>query len=98
MAKELSWFHEMLLNFILPRLLDMGGAELTKLLEKAYAENPDLIRTTVVSLYPFVDVYVEKFAAASKTKLDDDAVDELMDVIEAFALAHQIELPNLDTD
>lgn len=98
MATNLSWFHEAILGFILPKALEIGGGELRKVLDKAYLENPDLIKTTVVSLYPFIDVYVEKYAAQSKTKLDDKAVEQLMNTVEAFAGDNGITLPNLDSD
>lgn len=95
---KLSWLNELLLSFILPRALEIGGDELKKYLEKAYVENPQLISTLLVSLYPFIDVYVETYAAQSNTKLDDKTVAELMDSLEEFANAHSIQLPNLDAD
>ena len=98
MASKLTWLHEALLGFILPRALEIGGDELRKVLDKAYAESPDLVRTSVVSLYPFIDVYVEKYAAQTKTQLDDKAVAALMDTIEKFANDYEIGLPNLDAD
>lgn len=98
MPLKLNWLNEAILGFVLPKVLDIGGDELKKLLDKAYAENPELIKTTVVSLYPFIDVYVEKYATQSKTKLDDKAVAELMETVEAFAAENEIELPNLDED
>jgi hypothetical protein len=98
MPTNLSWLNDILLGLILPSVLAIGGAKLLEFMEKAYKENPDLVRTTVVSLYPFIDVYVEKYAAESKTKYDDKAVAELMRTVETFAGLHQITLPNLDND
>lgn len=98
MATNLSWLNDLLLGIILPSVLAIGGVKLLEFMEKAYTENPELVKTTVVSLYPFVDVYVEKYAAQSKTKYDDKAVAELMRTVETFAGLHGITLPNLDAD
>lgn len=96
--KELSWLNEALLGFLLPKALNMGGDAVLGWLEKAYADDPVLVKTATVSLYPLIDVYVEKFAEQTETKLDDKAVDEVLETIEKFANNHAIQLPNLDAD
>jgi hypothetical protein len=95
---QLSWLNEVLLGFILPKALSIGGDELKKFLQKAHDDNPVFVETTIVSLYPFVDVYLEKYAGQTETKFDDKAVSELMETLEEFAADNSIDLPNLDED
>jgi len=95
---KLSFLHELLLNMILPTVLLAGAAFFAQWLEKAWQENPELVSMLLVSLYPFIDVYVEKFVLQTKTKIDDKTVASLKLTLENFAAGHEIELPNMDSD
>lgn len=98
MAKQPSAIAEFFINMALPYFLQIGGTAFSALLQKAYTDNSELIKTMVISLYPFVDVYLERAAEKSKTKIDDKIVTEFKTAIETFAEENSIELPNLDND
>lgn len=59
--------------------------------EKAY-------KTTLISLYPVIDVQLEDVTDKTKTKADDVLVDALKESIEESAAENAITLPNLDND
>lgn len=96
--KKLPWWQEMVLNMLIPTILVYGAEVVAGWLEKVWQENPQLIKTLLVSVYPFIDGYVENYAAMTKTKVDDNAVSSIKQLLEGFAAAHEIELPNVDTD
>lgn len=96
--KKMPWWQELALNMLIPAILIYGTAAVARWMEKAWEENQRLVTMMLVSIYPFIDVYVEKYAEATKTKVDDKAVDTIKGLLESFAAAHEIELPNQDDD
>lgn len=90
-------------EMILPMFLKYGKEETKAALQKAMDEDEDgstavMIKTANVSLYPAVDTVIENYAAKTKTKIDDKAVDELKALQEELAVEGGYELPNLDND
>lgn len=98
MAKKPGFLVETMLSIAVPKAMEWGAEKLVQWLDDAYADNPELVKTLTVSLYPFIDIYVEGYVQKTKAKWDDTAVDEIMEAIEEFANKHSISLPQLDSD
>ena len=66
--------------------------------EPLLEKDKQLHDNVVTSLYGPIDVYAEEAASKTKTKIDDFAVEVVMEVFEESAERSGIELPNLDED
>jgi len=98
MAKKLSGIHRLLLSIIFPAFVELGADEFTKWMDKVFIEDSRLVTMLLAALYPFIDVYLEKYALQTKTKYDDEIVQSLKRTIETFAASKGIALENRDED
>jgi len=66
---------------------------------KTFIENdPENAKLTIHSLYPVIDVKLQKFVENTANKIDDAVVDGVLESIEKIAKEFDFELPNLDED
>lgn len=79
-------------------LTTQGGELLKDSLEKFYEKHPKTCAAMVASMYVWIDTAMEDLAAKSKTDIDDKAVDEAKEELEAFAAAKGFTITNLDED
>lgn len=77
-------------------LQSAGKQEFIKGIQKWYDKDPQAVKRVVQTVYPVIDVEAEKYAATTKTKVDDTIVRDLKEVCEAVAEANEFELSNLD--
>jgi len=74
------------------------GVIINYLLDPLLTNDKQLHDTVVTTLYGPIDVYVEGEAEKTSTKVDDFAVDVVLESLEDSAKKSGIELPNLDND
>lgn len=99
--KKLTGAQIFLLEMVLPAILQLGTVAAKPAIQKVYDEDQqgkDLVSTGLMTIYPIVDVYLEKYAAKSKTKIDDKGVKQFKTLMEELAEDNGITLPNLDAD
>lgn len=89
---------ELLLSTLSPVLETVINAKLFDILEDLAVKEPEAHKTICVSLYPAIDVHLEKLTAKSKTRIDDSVVNGIKAAIEASAEEHGVELPQHDED
>lgn len=89
---------EILLSALTGPLTTVGQQQLVLLFDKLYEKNAETYKTTMIALYPIVDVQLEGLTAKSKTKIDDSIVLALKGAIEESAAKYLLTLSNLDQD
>lgn len=89
---------ESVLNFILPVAESTSKRYLKLAWSKLNEKNPTALKTTLTSIYPSVDQYLEAIVKESKTEIDDAVVRALKQSIEESAKEFGITLPNVDAD
>jgi len=87
-----------LLQMLLPTFMIYGKVKAIEFGQKLHDSNPEACKRVLETVYPLIDVELEKFAAESENKVDDQVVADLKEVFETVAAANGIELPNLDKD
>jgi len=98
MAKKLSAIHRLLLSIIFPAFVELGADEFIKWMDKVFIEDSRLVTMLLAALYPFIDVYLEKYALQTKSQYDDKVVQSLKSTLETFAASKGIVLENQDED
>jgi catalase (peroxidase I) len=93
-----SKFSEILLNGLAPVLQSIAADQLADLFNKFAFNDKKAYEAFMVSLYPTIDVQLEKQTQKSKSKIDDAIVLGLKLAIEQSAAANGVSLPNLDND
>jgi hypothetical protein len=93
-----SKFAEALLNTLAPVLQIMATQQLVDLFNKFAFNDKKAYEATMASLYPAVDVHLEKLTSQSKSKIDDVIVAAFKSAIEQSASDNDYELVNADKD
>lgn len=91
-------FGELILSTLSPVLETVINSKLYDILEDLAVKEPEAHKTICISLYPAIDVHLEKLTLKSRTRIDDSVVNGIKAAIELSAEEHGIELPNLDED
>lgn len=83
--------------FMVAGIIESGGSQaLAALFMKM--KPVETRKAFLVSLYPQIDVELEKLAAETKTKWDDTLVAAIKKAVEMAAQETGVALPNLDAD
>ena len=87
-----------LLQMLLPTFIAFGKTATLAFGQKLHDSHPASFKRVLETLYPIIDVELEKYAAETANKVDDEVVADLKEVCEKLAAANGITLPNLDND
>lgn len=98
MSKFKDFFGGAIANAIAPFIKQIAKPYFKMGWDKLREANPEAHKTTLTSLYPTVDVYLEEISEKTKTQLDDAMSDALKESIEDSAKEAGFTLPNLDSD
>lgn len=85
-----------LFQMLLPTFIAFGKAATITFGQKMHDAHPESFKVVLNGLYPIIDVELEKYAAETANKVDDEVVADLKEVCEKLAEANGIKLPNLD--
>jgi hypothetical protein len=89
---------EIIASAVVPILANVGKDKLVEVLDKLKEQNESTYKTTIISLYPIVDLQLEGVTDKTKTNIDDLFVDALKGAIEESAAKNGLVLQNLDQD
>lgn len=94
----MSKITDVIVSALAPVVKSVAKDKLVELLDQLKEKNEANYKTTLVSLYPIIDVQLEGVTDKTKTNIDDAVVDALKEAIEESATKNSVTLQNLDAD
>lgn len=98
MSKFKDFFGGAVANLIAPYLKTLAKQYFKLAWDKLREKDAAAHKTSLISIYPSVDVHLEKLTEKTGTKLDDALVSAWKESIEDSARESGFVLPNLDSD
>ena len=95
----LKAFVQQKVDDIISPILEYATKKATEFLfDRFFQKHPDHAKVAITSLYPPVDVELEKMVHETEPEYDDAIVSGLKEGMENVADKYGVELPNLDED